>query len=131
MNNNNNMWGFNNPYNNFPAPSFPFNNSVGNLSRSNSNKIFVTSIDDALSRYADPNSEMIYLNQDKPLLYEVKTDSQGRKMVNTYNITPSVEKTGAGTANVDMSSYVTKTEFEALQGQIKALEDKINNGGVV
>ena len=131
MNNNNNMWGFNNPYNNFPALSFPYNNSVGNLSRSNSNKIFVTSIEDALSRYAEPNSEMIYLNQDKPLLYEIKTDSQGRKMVNAYNITPSVEKSGAGAENADMSNYVTKTELEALRGQIKALEDKINNGGVV
>lgn len=123
---NNNMWGMNNPYNAFPVS---FNNGVGNLTRSN--KIFVTSMDDALARYAEPNSEMIYLDQDKPVLYEVKTDFQGRKTINLYDLAPSANGAGVGGSKMDMTNYVTKNEFEALQAQIKALEEKINNGGVV
>lgn len=30
------------------------------------NKVFVTSLDDALSRVCEPNSEMLYLHQDEP-----------------------------------------------------------------
>ena len=35
------------------------------------NKIFITSIEDAMARYAEPNSEIVYLHQDKPILVDL------------------------------------------------------------
>ena len=47
--------------------------------QSNTNKIYVTSLDDALSRPAPRGSEMVYFHQDANEFYVVKTDVDGRK----------------------------------------------------
>ena len=52
-----------------------------------SNKLFVVSAEDALSRFAAPNSIMIYLLQDESTLYEVYTDGQGKKSIRARTLT--------------------------------------------
>lgn len=86
------------------------------------NKSFVTSLEAAKSMPADYNSYMIYLDQDKPLLYEIYTDAQGIKTATIYKITPQA----AAEAQSDMpASYATREELEGVQGQIRALTERI------
>ena len=86
------------------------------------NKIWVTSLEDAMAKPVEPNSEYVYLHQDKPLLIEVITDGQGRKATRVMELKPYVEqpKTETPTPN----NFPTREEFEVLQGKIKALEEK-------
>lgn len=90
--------------------------------QSKTNKVFVTSLDDALNRVSEPNSEMMYLHQDEPLLFEIKTDSQGRKTYKTYAISEDLPQEGEKEENRE---FVLREEFERLEGEFKALRDKL------
>ena len=89
-----------------------------------SNRIYVTSAEDALGRFASPNSIMVYTLQDETLQFEVATDYWGKKTIRTRQLTdyapPTTEKDGK-------LDYVTRQEFLGLQAQIKALQDKLEN----
>lgn len=43
------------------------------------NKIFVTGLQDALSRSIDPNSDVVFFDQDKDIMYNIKSDAYGKK----------------------------------------------------
>lgn len=73
------------------------------------NKIFVTSIEEAMAKYAEPNTEVVYYHQDKPMLIEVKTDIQGRKTCNVFDLTPHQ----AESEKVAVV-YATKEEVEEI-----------------
>lgn len=47
--------------------------------RPSTNVILVTGIDEALMKSTERNSDYVYFNQDKPVFYRVKVDSDGRK----------------------------------------------------
>ena len=86
------------------------------------NKIFVTSLEDALNRYAEPNTVMIYRHQDEKFEYEIITDMQGKKSYKTLvlsdYIAPQTEK--------QVVQQQTPTEeIEGLKVRIKALEDEL------
>lgn len=91
------------------------------------NKIFVTSLEEALSRFSEPNSEIVYLHQDQPLLFEIKTDTQGRKVYKTYQLADYAAPQAQGEAKQDLSSYVTREEFEAFKAKIEALNSNGKN----
>lgn len=86
------------------------------------NKVFVTSLDDALSRYAEPNSDMIYLHQDENLLFEIKTDMQGRKVYKALKFEEYSPQ--PNTPTEETNNYVTREEFEKLQAEINSLKSK-------
>lgn len=81
----------------------------------NTNKIYVTSLDDALNRMAPKNSEMVYFHQDANEFYVVKTDADGRKtwMGFPYSI-----------PNQDTNTPATKADIKALIERIEKLENK-------
>lgn len=84
------------------------------------NKIFVTSLEEAMARPAEPNTEIIYLHQNEPLLFEVTTDLQGRKSVKTFHLSEG---------NVPKQEYVPREEFEAFKTKFDALflkEEKVD-----
>lgn len=86
------------------------------------NKIYVTSLEDALNRYAEPNTIMIYRNQDEKFEYEITTDSQGRKSYKTLELgsysAPQREK------NVE-ATIISREEFDAVKGRLEALESEV------
>lgn len=84
------------------------------------NKIFVTSLEDALNRPAELNSETVYLDQDKPFLYQVTTDMQGRKTYKTFELTEYSGVVAPQNGSVD---YVTRDEYNRLVDEIKALKE--------
>lgn len=75
-----------------------------------SNKIYVTGIEDATSRVAEPNTEICYRHQDKPIFYEVYTDLQGKKTVKEYRY-EEVQGEPKQEENVTLDEYIKKEEF--------------------
>ena len=77
------------------------------------NKIFVTSLEDAL---------MVYRHQDEKFEYEIMTDTQGKKSYKTlvlgdYSAQNSEQKENLNT--------ISRDEFDAVKQQIKALEGQL------
>lgn len=83
------------------------------------NKIFVTSLDEAMSKPAEPNTEIIYLHQTEPLLFQIYTDMQGKKSASVFTLAVAQEKG----QNSDM---VSRKEFEELKAKIDELTKEAN-----
>lgn len=111
------------PFNPYSAPQ---QQSVP--SQVNTNKTFVSGIEDVRMRPLPPNSEFIFLDNEKSILYQKKVDANGQFEVKAYEITECSNDTAQ---QVDLSGYVPRSEFEALQGELKALTDKISKITVV
>lgn len=93
----------------------------------NTNKIFVAGIDDVKSRNIPVNSDFIFLDNDKPLLYQKSVDSKGQFEVKTFEIKEILpQDKPKEESSVNLSNYVTLSEFEAIKGQINELKDKLN-----
>lgn len=92
-----------------------------------SNKVFVASIDDATNRYADPNTEIIYLHQDKPFIFEVFTDWQGKKTVKTYRFeectVEEMQDETRGIVKNDLENFAKKDDLMALRKEMVTKED--------
>lgn len=84
------------------------------LPQPSTNKIYVTSLDDAMQRYANPNSVMIYVLQDESAMFEIFTDAQGKKIPKTRKF---IEETPASNSS---DEFVPRTEFDALKAKIEA-----------
>lgn len=78
------------------------------------NKWFVVSAEDAMSRYAQPNSVMIYLLQDESTLYEVYTDGQGKKGIRVRTLSDAQPEKPV--------EYATKSELEELKKMIEGMK---------
>lgn len=81
--------------------------------RLTTNVIIVTSLEEALIKTVDRNSDMIYFHQDKNEFYRVKVDQDGRKSWIILNYM---------SPNQDDNAPVTKAEFNNLITRIEALE---------
>lgn len=100
-----------------------------NTNAPKTNKIFVTSLEEAMNRSVEPNSVIIYLHQDLPLLFEISTDFFGKKTYKTFDISESVQKppiNTQGQALPDLSAYVTKDEYKAVEGRLERIETILN-----
>lgn len=78
------------------------------------NKLFVVSAEDAMSRFAQPNSVMVYLLQDESTLFEVYTDGQGKKSIRTRTLTDAQPEKPV--------EYATKSELEELKKMIEGMK---------
>lgn len=94
------MNSFNN-YNNFNNYNLRYNMMP------KTNKIYVTSLEDALSRPCDYNTEIVYFHQDQPLMIEVITDGRGIKSYNLYDFTPKRQ-------DKQKEDFVPRSEYESL-----------------
>lgn len=93
-----------------------------------SNKILAISLEDALSKSNDPNTITIYIDQDKPLLYEIEVDLQGRKTYQIYDISlhKAEEKTKEAENKMTTDEFVPMATFSALHAQFLNLQDRFN-----
>ena len=88
---------YNMPYGMMPT-GFPYNNNLSapppqtpNASMTNTNKIYVNGEDDARNRWLPPNSDYIFLDNDKAIIYQKIVDSKGQFEIKAFsNITVSV-----------------------------------------
>lgn len=101
-------------------------------SQVNTNKTFVSGIEDVRMRPLPPNSEFIFLDNEKSILYQKKVDANGQFEVKAYEITEcNSDAAQQVQPQVDLSGYVPRSEFEALQSELKTLTDKISKITVV
>jgi hypothetical protein len=127
-------YGYNQPYNaGFQTPQ----TVVAPQPQLRTNKVFVTSLEDALSRNAEPNTIMVYRHQDEKFEYEIYTDMQGKKTYKTLALTDysTVEphKEQGGILIPEETLKGIEGRISALEGVIfKKKEDKENkkNGGL-
>lgn len=130
-NNSNNYGGYpsyqgGNYYPGYTAPMYqqPSPQSVQQPSV-NTNKIYVTGIDDVRSRQLPANSDFIFLDNDKPLVYRKTTDSTGKMDVQIFKITPYQEEEKAQ-PGIDTSNFVSIDAFRKLEEQFEELKQSIN-----
>lgn len=109
----NNNWNQSRPFNTFAQPMQP---------RPNTNAIFVTSLEEALIKTDQRNSDMIYFNQDKNEFYRIKVDLEGRKSWAIFTYTAPNQEDNAPVTKADLLPLIVR--IEALEG---AKETKLNN----
>lgn len=146
-----NGYGFYNPYNSMQPYSFPMNqfstfnqnqnqnnnnfNANNNNSNNNSNfnnsintnKIYVNGIEDARNMKLPFNSDYIFLDNDKALLYRKVVDGTGKMDIQTFEIVPYSEKAKEETPNFDASMFVPKKDFDALKLEIEKLKSIVRS----
>lgn len=97
----------------------------------NTNEIFVNGIDDVRNRPLPTNSNYIFLDNDKALLYEKIVDSRGQFEVKTYEIREiSGQERQKDQDTINSSDYVKTGDLDPLKAEIKALKDKITKMSV-
>ncbi len=126
-NNFNNPYGFNsapfgyNPNATYPNYIAPTQNNTA--PSTNTNKIFVNGIEDARSRPLSANSDYMFLDNDKPLLYQKVVDSKGQFEVKVFDITPHKEEV------VTPTEYVTRADFDKLYAEFIQVKTQISKQG--
>lgn len=93
-------------------------------SQMRTNKIYVMSLDDALNRYADPNTIMLYRQQDEKYEYEVTTDAYGKKTYAIYEIKPY---SAPRDIKQEQTAIISKEEFDSVKGRLEVLEKEFSN----
>ncbi len=93
----------------------------------NTNKIFVSGIEDVKMRMLDPNSDYIFFDNDKSMIYRKVVDGTGHFDVKAYDVIEhkEAEKTPAEAQSINPQDFVRKEEFEALQAKLNTLMNKI------
>lgn len=89
----------------------------------NTNKIYVTGIEDAKTRQLPANSDYIFLDNDKPLLYRKTVDATGKMEIKTFKISEYTETETEAAPAVDMSQYVSVKDFNSEINRIKKTID--------
>ena len=94
----------------------------------NTNKIYVTGIDDARARQLPPNSDFIFLDNDKPLLYRKTVDATGKMEIKAFKISEYTETEAAPAAApaVDLSQFVSVDEFKTVQTEMGRIKRTID-----
>lgn len=123
------------PYAPYNAPN-QFYGAQQQYQPTNTNKMFVGGITEIKAKILPPNSEWIFLDRDKSIIYDTRVDANGQFDVKAYDVTKHEEQEQtARQSTIDLSNYVPRNEFTALQGEIQALKDSfiklskgVNNG---
>ena len=111
--------------NNYNPQGFGYNNSpawqqspqYGNYMtppRLVTNATFVTSLDEALIKTTERNSDMVYFHQDRAEFYRIRVDTEGRKSWAVFQYTQPSQ---------DDSVPATKADLNALLARIEELEN--------
>ena len=112
------------PYYNYPNYS-NYNSPYAQPQSPMTNKIYVTSSEDALSRFAIPNTITVYFLQDESTLFEVVTDVQGKKNIRArklVDIAPQKEEKSEDKA--PMNNYITREEFDEFKATLATKNTK-------
>lgn len=99
--------------------------------QTNTNKIYVSGIEDVRQRNLPFNSDVIFLDNDKPILYQKIVDSKGQFEVKAFTIVPySTQESEKASQSMDLSMYAKTTDLEQIRAELKAIKDKIGDGKV-
>lgn len=109
--------------NNGVQPQMPPPQATPQPMPSKTNVPLVTSLTEAMSRNAELNTDYFYADQDKPFIYRVSVDMQGRKTYRTFELTDVTEQeitqvSQVATPTIDLSAYATKDDLRVLKEEI-------------
>lgn len=91
------------------------------------NMVFVTSLEDALQKTNMPNCNLLFLHQDKPLLFNIISDDMGKKTYSVYELKEYKEEKADEPKQEPQADFVTKEEFETYQSQMVATINKLKS----
>lgn len=86
------------------------------------NKIYVTSLEDALARFASPNSITVYHLQDESGEIEIATDGFGKKNYKVHKLT---EFTPVESGKEQKTQYATSEYASGLEQRLQGAESRI------
>ena len=89
----------------------------------NTNKIFVNGIDDVRSRIVPPNSDFMFLDNDKPLIYQKIVDAKGQFEVKVFDIVPHKD------APVSEPVYALRSDLDNVLIELTAIKSQLEKVG--
>ena len=113
------------PMNNF-APQTQMQQPQQTQVSTNTNKVYVNGIEDVRNRPLPPNSDFIFLDNDKPILYQKIVNGNGQFEVKAFNISPyEPQESQKQESPMYLSGYVKLTDLEPIKNEIKAIKEKL------
>lgn len=114
------------------AAQMPMQNATPNSATPSSqpartNMVFVTSLEDALQKTNMPNCNLLFLHQDKPLIFNIISDEMGRKTYTTYELVEYKDQKTEEEPKEPPKEYVTKEEFAEYQKATIASINKLKS----
>ena len=122
------------PYDNYggvPPITPGYNYNVPNYSISrptnpNTNKIYVSSIDEVKAKALPAGSDYIFLDNDNPILYQKIVSPNGQFEVKAFTISPyTPEEKPKAESSIDLSGYVKTTDLDAIKAELATLKTKL------
>ena len=107
------------PYGNYNVPNYQQPTQI-------TNKIYVTSKEDALNRFASPNTTTVYFLQDDSTIFEITTDIQGRKNIRIRNL---VDVDVQDAKKEEKTDYLPRKEFDAFKSVLEPFIKNIKTQG--
>ena len=91
----------------------------------NTNIIYVNDENDVRNRQLLPNSNFAFFDNDKPIVYRKHVDATGKMSVEKYDIIPHKDEPAATKNDIDMTKFVSISDFNALKKEIEQLKSEI------
>lgn len=116
-------YGFNNY---IPQPQQPTPQQT-QYGGTNTNKIFVSGLEEVKNKQLPPNSDFIFLDNYKPLLYQKIVDGKGQFEIKQFDIT--VKKEPVCEVNGELNT-LSKEEFTSqidhIKGEIEGIKEELS-----
>lgn len=120
-------------YPTFTQNAYGYNNSYQNQqnlqSYTNTNKIYVSGIDEVKTKFLPPNSDVIFIDNYKDIIYEKIVDSTGKHEIKTFSISEyksNTEQTN-NSNNIDLSQYAKKSDVDNIMNSLNQYNNTIND----
>ncbi len=125
--------GYGNPYSpyGYATPNYGYNaqpqQQQPQTAQINTNKIYVSGIDEVRQRQLPNGSDMLFLDNDKPIIYQKIVDGKGQFEVKAFTITPySPVETAKDSQSIDLSAYAKTTDLEPIRAELKVIKEKLD-----
>lgn len=110
----------------------PYSQPYWQPTPTNTNKIFVSGIDEVRNKVLMPNSDYIFIQNDGNILYEKIVDTKGQFEIKTVYLSekaPEIETKEK--EQVDFTEYAKTSEIKAIRQEIESLKEKLGKVAVV
>ena len=110
----------------YSSPMYqPQNGMQQSVQPTNTNKLYTTGIEDVRARYLPPNSDYIFLDNDKPIVYRKTTDATGKMDIQVFEIKPFQPEQPKPEQPIDPTQFALKTDIEDLKKDIEDVRDAL------
>lgn len=92
----------------------------------NTNKMYANGIEDVRCRQLPANSDFIFLDNDKPIIYRKTTDATGKMNIEMFKIIPYEEEEKKVQPTMNPADYVSVEDFRRLEQQFNELRASLS-----